>query len=127
MEIKARIYDRKEVDYMNIDYSKVSFNELDIEYPLQAFFNYETTQEEISEWLANEVTCDEIPEEITIVGMELCLTIFGRHDFKLEAVCTSDGGSQFWVELDNQFTNADEFISLIPDYGKIKLEDLPRA
>ena len=89
--------------------------------------NYETTQEEISEWLANEVTCDEIPEEITIVGMELCLTIFGRHDFKLEAVCTSDGGSQFWVELDNQFTNADEFISLIPDYGKIKLEDLPRA
>ena len=112
---------------MNIDYNKVSFNELDMEYPLQAFFNYEITQEEISEWLANEVTCDEIPEEITIVGMELCLTIFSRHDFKLEAVCTSDGGSQFWVELNNQFTNADEFISLIPDYGKIKLENLPRA
>lgn len=107
---------------MNIDYNKVSFNELDMEYPLQAFFNYEITQEEISEWLANEVTCDEIPEEIIIVGMELCLTIFGRHDFKLEVVCTSDGGIQFWVELNNQFTNADEFISLIPDYGKLKIE-----
>ena len=31
---------------MNIDYRKVSFNELDMEYPLQTFFNYEITQEE---------------------------------------------------------------------------------
>ena len=107
---------------MNIDYNKVSFNELDMEYPLQAFFNYEISQNEIDEWLANEVSCEEIPEKITIVGMELCLTIFGRHDFKLEAVCTSDGGSQFWVELDNQFRNADELIQLIPDYGKLKIE-----
>lgn len=111
---------------MNIDYNKVSFNELDMEYPLQAFLNYNMTQNEIDEWLVNEVSCEEIPEEITVIGVELCLTIFTRHDFKLEAVCTSDGGNQFWVELHNQFTNADEFVSLIPDYGKIKLEDLPR-
>lgn len=125
LPIKARFNDRKEVDYMNIDYNKVSFNELDMEYPLQAFFNYEISKNEIDEWLANEVSCEEIPEEISIVGIELCLTIFARHDFKLEAVCTSDGGNQFWVELNNKFTNADEFVSLIPDYGKIKLEDLP--
>ena len=113
--------------FMNIDYSKVSFNELDMEYPLQAFFNYEISQNEIDEWLANEVSCEEIPEEISIVGIELCLTIFAKNDFKLEAVCTSNGGNQFWVELHNQFTNAYEFISLIPDYEEIKLEDLPRG
>ena len=106
---------------MNIDYSRVSFNEIDIGYPLQIFFGYETTQKEISKWLANEVTCDEIPEEITIIKMELCLTIFARHDFKLEAICTSDCGTQFWVTLNDQFTNADEFIALIPDHVKIKL------
>ena len=106
---------------MIIDYNKVTFNELKMEYPLQAFFNYKITQEEILVWLANEVSCDEISEEIAIVEMDLCLTIFGRHDFKLDAVCTSDCGSLFWVEFDNKFTNADEFISLIPDYGKIKL------
>lgn len=26
-----------------------------------------------------------------------------------------------WVEINKQFTNADEFIQMIPDYGKIKL------
>ena len=32
---------------MIIDYNKVTFNELKMEYPLQAFFNYKITQEEI--------------------------------------------------------------------------------
>ena len=111
---------------MKIDYSKVTFNELDMEYPLQAFFNYNISQKEIDEWLSNDVICEEIPEEVSIIGIELCLTVFGKHDFKLEAICTSDGGSQFWIELFNKFANADEFICMIPNYGKIKLEDLPR-
>ena len=106
-----------------LDYRKITFNEIDdTDKPLQVFYNYDLSQKEINEWLANEVTCEEIPEEITIVGTELCLTIFSRHDFKLEAVCTSDGGSQYWIELDNQFTNADEFIQMIPDYGKLHVE-----
>lgn len=106
---------------MNIDYTKVTFNKLNNEYPLQVFFSYQISQNEINEWLANEVTCEEIPEEISIVEIELCLTIFGRHDFKLEAICVSECGSQFFVELNNHFTNADELISLIPDYGRIAI------
>ena len=88
---------------MNIDYSKVSFNELDMEYPLQAFFNYETTQEEISEWLANEVTCDEIPEEINIMGMEI------------EVI----GKTYYTVHLD------DEDVKKVKQWIKDHEEDLP--
>lgn len=29
--------------------------------------------------------------------------------------------NQYWIELYTQFTDADKLISLIPDYGKIKL------
>jgi hypothetical protein len=113
---------------MKIDYNKLSFNELDNDvYPLQVFFNYAMLQDEIDEWVANEVTDKEIPKGVSIKGIELLLTIFGKHDFKLEAVCTSNDNNQYWVELDNMFSNADEFISLIPNYEKIKLEELPRS
>lgn len=40
----------------------------------------------------------------------------------LEAVCNNDNAEQFWFELDRQFRNADEFIQLIPDYGKLRIE-----
>lgn len=110
-----------------LNYEKITFNEIDdTDKPLQVFYNYDVSQEEINEWLANEVACAEIPEEITIVAIELCLTIFSRHDFKLEAVCTSDWGSQYWIELEYQFTNADEFLQMIPDYGKLNIETVNR-
>lgn len=35
--------------------------------------------------------------------------------------CTDTNNEQYWVEINKQFTNADEFIQMIPDYGKIKL------
>lgn len=103
-----------------IDYSKVSFNELNIDcYPLQCFFNYEV---DIAIFLENYDEYKEVPENANIVEVELCLTVFARNDFKLEAVCMSDYGKQFWIELQEQFTNADGFISLIPDYGTIRLK-----
>ena len=106
-----------------LDYAKITFNEIDdTDKPLQVFYNYDLTQTEIEELIEEYATEDEVPKEVSIVGIELCLTIFARHDFKLEAICTSDAGEQFWVELHNQFTNADEFVSLIPDYGKLRIE-----
>lgn len=110
-----------------LDYSRITFNEIDdTDKPLQVFYNYDLSQEEIDEWLANGFTCKEIPKGITIVGIELCLTIFSRHDFKLEMVCTSDGENKYWIELEDQFTNADEFIQMIPEYGKLKIETVRR-
>jgi hypothetical protein len=33
-----------------------------------------------------------------------------------------DNKKLHWIELDNQFTNADEFIQMIPDYDKLHVE-----
>lgn len=110
---------------MILDYRRLSFNKLNKDYyPLQAFFNYEISQEEIDEWLANDVGYDQISGEINIISVELVLTIFSSHDFKLEAVCTSDCGNRFIIGVDDHFTNADEFICLIADYGKVRLENI---
>lgn len=106
-----------------IDYSKVFFNELDdSEYPLQAFFDYDMTQPQIDEWIASE-DFKEL-SGLSVGNVELALTIFGRHDFKLEAVCTSSDNKQHWVELNDQFTNADKLLARIPDDKKSKLKEL---
>ena len=45
---------------MTFDYRRLSFNKLDQTcYPLRAFFNYEMSQEEIDEWLANDIGYDQ--------------------------------------------------------------------
>lgn len=105
-----------------LDYTKITFNELDeTGKPLQAFYNYDLKESEIDNFLEEYATVDEVPEGISIQNIELCLTIYADRDFKLEACCTDTENNQYWVTLHDQFTNADEFIRLIPDYGKIKL------
>lgn len=105
-----------------LDYTKISFNELDdTDKPLQVFYNYDLQKNEIDDFLEEYATVEEIPEGVSIQKIELCLTIYEKHDFKLEACCTDTENNQYWVELNTWFTNADEFINLIPDYGKIKL------
>lgn len=105
-----------------LDFLKISFNELDnTDRPLQVFYNYNLKGSEINDFLEEYATVEEVPEGVSIQKVELCLTIYARHDFKLEACCTDTENNQYWVELNKQFTNADEFISLIPNYGKIKL------
>lgn len=104
---------------MSINFNKVSFNELDDEYPVKVFYNYALSENELNEWIANEIE-DELPNE-WFVGVELVLTIFNKHDFKLEAVFTSETREQHWVELEQFMRNADEFITLIPNYGKMRL------
>ena len=105
-----------------LDYTKVTFNELDdTDKPLQVFYNYDLEQSEIDDLLREYATVEEIPEGVSVQKVELCLTIYARHDFKLEACCTDTDNNQYWIELDTQFTDADKLISLIPDYWKIKL------
>lgn len=105
-----------------LDFTKIGFNELDdTDKPLQAFYSYNLKESEINDFLEEYATVEEVPEDVSIQKVELCLTIYTRHDFKLEACCTDTENNQYWAELNPQFTNADKFISLIPDYEKIKL------
>jgi hypothetical protein len=105
-----------------LDYTKITFNELDnTDKPLQAFYNYDLKESEIDSFLEEYATVEEVPEGVSIQKVELCLTIYAQYDFKLEACCTDTNNEQYWVEINKQFTNADEFIQMIPYYGKIKL------
>lgn len=104
-----------------LDFTKIVFNEIDNEKPLQIFYEYNLSQSEIGNFLEEYTTVDEVPEGISVKNIELCMTVYSSHDFKLEAFCTGTNNEQYWVELDKQFTNADEFIQLIPDYGKLKI------
>ena len=111
----------REIDSM-LDYTKITFNELDdTDKPLQAFYNYDLIESEIDDFLEEYATVEEVPEGVSIQKVELCLSIYTRQDFKLEACCTDTNNEQYWVELNKQFINADEFVDLIPDYEKIRI------
>ena len=106
-----------------LDYTKITFNEIDdTDKPLQVFYNYDATQTEIEKLVEEYATEDEVPRGMYLYGIELCLIIYSARDFKLEGVVTNDNNEQFWFELDKQFRNADEFIQLIPNYGKLRIE-----
>ena len=107
-----------------LDFTKIKFNELDNDNPLQAFYEYDLTQSEINQFMKEYATCDEVPEGVSIQKIELCLTIYSHHDFKLEACCTDAVNEQYWVMINEHFTNAADFIQLIPDYGKITKETI---
>ena len=103
-----------------LNYAKITFNELDdADKPFQAFYNYDLKGSEINDFLEEYATIEEIPENVSIQKIELCLTIYARHDFKLEACCTDTENNQYWIEIITQFFNADEFINLIPNYKKL--------
>ena len=106
-----------------LDYTNITFIEFDdTDKPLQVFYNYDLEQSEIDDLLREYATVEEIPEGVSVQKVELCLTIYARHDFKLEACCADTDNNQYWIEIYTQFTDADKLISLIPDYGKIKLQ-----
>lgn len=122
MEEAKTWIEKMEIDIM-LDYTKITFNEIDdTDKPLQVFYNYDATQTEIEKLVEEYATEDEVPRGMYLYGIELCLTIYSARDFKLEGVVTNDNNEQFWFEFDKQFTNADEFIQLIPDYGKLRIE-----
>lgn len=105
-----------------LDFTKITFNELDnTDKPLQVFYNYDLKENDINDFLEEYATIEEVSEGVSIQKIELCLTVYSQHDFKLEACCTDTNNEQYWVELNKQFTNADEFIQMIPDYEKIRL------
>lgn len=107
-----------------LDYTKITFNELDdTDKPLQAFYNYDLKESEIDSFLEEYATIEEVPEGVSIQKVELCLTIYAQYDFKLEACCTDTNNEQYWVEINKQFINADEFIQMIPDYGVTNMND----
>ena len=103
-----------------LDFTKITFNEIDNEKPVQVFYGYDLTQSGIDKFLEEYATCEEVPEGVSIQNVELCLTIYSQHEFKLEACCTDADNEQYWVVISKQSTNADEFIRLIPNYETIK-------
>lgn len=114
-----------------LDFKKISFNELgDTDTPLQAFYNYDLQGNEIETFLRTYASTEEVPEGVSIQKIELCLTFYSKHDFKLEACCMDTDNNPHWVEMIKQFTNAGKFISLMPNNiktqiaGWIKTDDL---
>ena len=72
-----------------LDYTKITFNELDdTDKPQQAFYNYDLKENEIDSFLEEYATVEEVPEGVSIQKVELCLTIYAQHDLILEACCT---------------------------------------
>ena len=105
-----------------LNYQKIIFNELDnTNIPVQVFYGYDLKGKEIEEVLNEYATVEEVPEGVSIRKIELCLNIYEKHDFKLEACCTDEINNQYWIEINQQFTNADELIHLIPDYKNIEI------
>lgn len=99
-----------------LDYTKITFNEIDnTETPVQIFYNYNAAQKEIEELVEQYAEENEVPRGMYLCGIELVLNIYSKNDFKLEAVCSNDNGEQFWFEINKKFRNADEFIQLIPN------------
>lgn len=101
-----------------LDYTKITFNELDdTNDPVQIFYNYDLRENEIDDFLEECATVDEVPENTSIQKVELCLTIYTRYDFKLEACCTDANNNQYWIDINEQFANADEFLK----FNKLKI------
>lgn len=54
-----------------LDYSKVTYNEIDdTDEPLQVFFNYEAAQTDIEKIVETYATDDEVPRGMYLYGME---------------------------------------------------------
>ena len=102
-----------------LDFTKMTFNEIDeTDVPLQIFYGYDLNKQEIKNFLDIYATAEEVPEDVSIQKIELLLSVYAKHNFKLEACCTDSNNNQYWVEINLQFVNADEFIRLLPDCAK---------
>ena len=102
-----------------LDFTKMAFNEInETDIPLQIFYGYDLNKQEIKNFFDTYATVEEVPEGVSIQKIELLLSIYAKHDFKLEACCTDSDNNQYWVEINLQFANADEFIRLLPDCTK---------
>ena len=100
------------------DYSKISFNECDKdEIPVQFFFSYDMSIDDLDTFRAYYIDEEDIPDDKEIIKIELCLTMFSENDFKLEAVCNLDDGSQEWVELWDKVHNIDGFSEVLNSAG----------
>lgn len=103
-----------------IDYTKIRFDEIDKEEPTQVFYYYDLTEQELDNFIAYYIPEDYLPSDVTVTDIELCLTIFVKRDYKLEAICNT-GDNKIWVELWYQVANADEFLKLIPKEEGVKI------
>lgn len=106
-----------------LDFTKITFNELDVtDKPYQVFYGYELDQNGIDDLLRIYADDKDIPEDAIVQNIELCLTLYSRHDCKLEVCCTDINNKQYWIELIFRLTNCDEFIKIIPECERIKIK-----
>jgi len=107
---------------LKLDFNRIYFEEINMEdIPYFVWFDYQLSADELAEWIANDVTENEIPKGTELYPeIWLVLTMFSKDDFKLEAQIDDVNGKRYEVMLNESFHNADEFIQLMPDYGKIR-------
>lgn len=88
-----------------LNYTKIGFNELDVDIPLQFFYAYNLSSAELDTFLAYYVDEEDLSESDEVRNIELCLTVFSKRDYKLEAVLTLESNEQKWIELLPQLTD----------------------
>lgn len=106
------------------EYKDLVFEELDkSEMPYQAYYYWNTDTATIRD-LLEECEINANDERFSKTGEligRMVLSIYAPHCFKLELLAEDEHGVQIWADVCFQFTNAAEFIELIPDYGKLRI------
>lgn len=97
-----------------IDYSKIYFNDYDCcNIPAQFFFEYDLDCNELDNFLAYYIAEEDMPEDKEVLNIELCLNMYSRCDYKLEAILNMEDGTQEWIEIWQHVCEVDEFIEAI--------------
>jgi len=95
-----------------LDFEKISFNEMDdSDTPIQFFFLYDFLDNGERKLMHDFVDTWGIDEKKGISSIELCLTMFSKDDWKLEAVVAHEYGKE-WYEMGDS-SNATSFLEII--------------
>jgi hypothetical protein len=91
-----------------LDITKLSFNEMDnTETPLQFFFNYNVTDAEKQDFISD------ISHDEKCTNIEVCLDMYSNDDWKLEAIIDYESGKQEWIDINEAFHSATEYLEII--------------
>jgi len=108
-----------------INFDKVELMEIDKDdTPFQAWFNYNISDNEIRELVEDCENNDNTEFNIDSDGLEcsLCLTMYSREDFKLEAFVTDENGEQEWFVINRCIIFGKDYTDKIPNYNELMEE-----
>ena len=104
-----------------LDYSKITFDSLEKNGPpWRAFYIYDLDQDQnkIADFLKEYAGVEEMPDDIYIYRVTLCLSIYtaDKDTMEFSAFCTDPYGEEYWFKLHYYSACANELINLIPDF-----------